>query len=227
MARVKWDAVGERYFETGVDHGMFYDLTDSGEYTGGVPWNGLTGVTETPSGAEPNDLWADNIKYLSIRSAETFGGTIECYTYPDKFKACNGEAELTKGIYVGQQQRKRFGFSFRTIKGNDQKSTEFGYKLHLVYGAMVSPSDSGYQTVNDSPDAITLSYEFDTVPVEVGTGFKPTALLVVDSTLVDPEKLKALEDKLYGTDGTVGEEGTGTDPVMPLPEEVANIFAAG
>lgn len=217
MAKLIWDAVGERYYETGVKKGVLY-VMDKGVYGKGVAWNGLTAVTESPSGAEATPLYADDIKYLNLMSAEEFGGTIEAYTYPDEFKACNGEGELAVGISIGQQARKAFGFCYRTVLGNDVDENEHGYKLHLVYGAKASVSEKAYATINDSPEAITFSWEFTTTPVEVD-GFKPTSIVTIDSTKVDAEKLAALEAKLYGTES---EEAT-----LPLPNEIATMMAAG
>lgn len=218
MSKIVFDKVGEHNYETGVSNGVFYPRSSAGTYTGGVAWNGLTAVTESPSGAEATALYADNIKYVNLRSAEEFGGTIEAYTYPQKFNKCNGEAALAEGVNVGQQARESFGMSYRTILGNDVAGESYGYKLHLVYGAEVSPSERAYQTVNDSPEAITFSWEFTTTPVSV-PGLKPTALLTIDSTKVDKTKLSLLEDKLYGTEDA--------EPYLPLPEEIATIFTAG
>lgn len=228
MSKIVWDQDSKRLYETGVDHGVLYPKTKDGKYEGGVPWNGLTGVTESPSGAEPTALYADNIKYLNIKSAEEFGCTIECYTYPPEFKACNGEAELAVGISVGQQTRKPFGFCYRTILGNDSEGNDYGYKLHLVYGCEASPSEKSFETVNDSPNAITFSYEVTTTPVSVGNGLKPTAIITVDSSLVDKEKLTSLEDILYGKNAGVGEDAdAGSDPRLPFPDEIAELFAEG
>lgn len=226
MSKIVWDADTKRLFETGVDHGVLYLKDENGAYSNGVPWNGLTGVTESPSGSEPTALWADNIKYLSIKSAEEFGCTIEAYTYPDEFKECNGLAELAEGVTVGQQKRKPFGFCYRTIVGNDAKGEDYGYKLHLIYGCEASPSESAYSTKNDSPDAITFSWTVTTTPVASSGDMKPTALVVIDSTVADKTKLAALEEVLYGKNGT-GESDPGTAPRMPLPDEIATMFAAG
>jgi len=214
MSKLVWDAVGEHLYETGVDHGVLYPQAADGTYPKGVAWNGLTAVTESPSGAEANDLYADNIKYLSLRSAETFGATVEAYTYPDEFGACDGSAEPATGVKIGQQARTPFGLCYRTIIGNDTELDTHGYKLHLIYGASASPSEKAYNTVNDSPDAITFSWEISTVPVNV-TGFKPTACLTIDSTKVDAAKLKAVEDELFGTDGESGKTAR-----LPLPDEI-------
>lgn len=225
MAETKklvWDQIGEHTYETGTDHGVLYLVDKDGKYSTGVAWNGLISVTETPSGAEPTAMYADNIKYLNIRSAEDFGCTIEAYTYPEEFEECDGSAEIAKGVVVGQQGRKMFGFSYRSLMGNDTLGTDFGYKLHLIYGATASPSERGYQTVNDSPEAITFSWEVTTTPVQV-TGYKPTSIITIDSTKVDPDKLKQLEDKLYGTDA----EADGEMAHLPTPEEVMAIFAEG
>ena len=217
MSKLVWDAVGERYYETGVKKGVLY-VMDKGVYGAGVAWNGLTAVTESPSGAEATPLYADDIKYLNLMSNEEFGGTIEAYTYPDEFKACNGEAELAAGITLGQQPRKAFGFCYRTVLGNDVDENEHGYKLHLVYGAKAAVSEKAYATINESPEPITFSWEFTTTPVEVD-GFKPTSIVTIDSTKVDAEKLKALEAKLYGSESE--------EPTLPLPSEVATMMAAG
>ena len=218
MAKLVWDQTGARTYETGVSHGVLYLPDESGAYTKGVPWNGLTAVTESPSGAEATPLYANNVKYLELRSTEEFGATIEAYTYPEEFEACDGTATLAKGVTIGQQDRKPFGLSYKTIIGNDVKSNDYGYKIHLIYGAMAAPTEKGYQTVNDSPEAITFSWEISTTPVEV-PGFKPTASLTIDSTKVDTAKLKTIEEKLYG--------GTATEAVLPTPEEILSIISAG
>lgn len=215
MAKLLWDQTGERFYETGVSKGVLYPLQDDG-YTMGVAWNGLTAVNESPSGAEPTPLYADNIKYLNLMSAEEFGATIEAYTYPDEFAACNGESELAAGVNVGQQKRSIFGLSYQTKIGNDVDN-ELGYKIHLIYGALASPSEKAYSTVNDSPEAITFSWTISTTPVEV-TGLKPTATLVIDSTKVAPEKLAELEKALYGDEST--------EPKLLLPDEVLAIVNA-
>ena len=213
MTKLKWDQTGERLYETGVSKGVLYPLV-SGAYPKGVAWNGLTAVNENPSGAEPTPLYADNIKYLNLMSAEEFGATIEAYMYPDEFSECNGEAELTKGVAISQQARKLFGLSYQTKIGNDVDS-ELGYKIHLIYGALAAPSEKAYATINDSPEAITFSWEISTTPVEV-PGFKPTASLVIDSTKVNPTKLAEFEKKLYGDETT--------EATLPLPSEVAALF---
>lgn len=197
-----WDQIGEKLYETGVDQGVVYPVNPANNtYDDGYAWNGLISVTESPSGAEPTDLYADNIKYVSMRSAEDFGGTIEAYTYPEEFALLDGTAEIATGVRIGQQKRGMFGLSYRTLVGNDTDSNDHGYKLHLVYGATCSPSEKGYETVNDSPDAITFSWEFTTTPIAV-TGYKPTAVITIDSTKADPDKLAALLLILHGSDGT-------------------------
>lgn len=217
MAALTWDGSGERLYETGVDRGVLYVMGTGGTYGTGVAWNGLTGVTESPSGAEETALYADNIKYVSLYSAEEFGATIEAYTYPDEFAQCDGSAELVGGVTVGQQARKTFGLCYRTLLGNDTDGQSHGYKLHLIYGATASPSEKAYATVNDSPEAITFSWEITTTPVNV-TGMSPTASITIDSTKADAECLAALEAKLYGST-----EPSGT-PTLPLPDEVKTIM---
>lgn len=221
MTALTWDKAGERLFETGVDHGVLYLPDNVGAYNEGYAWNGLTAVTESPSGAESNPQYADNIKYLNLVSAEEFGGTIEAFTYPDEFGACDGSASPTPGVSIGQQSRKTFGLSYRTKVGNDLAGQDAGYKLHLVYGALAAPSEKAYATVNDSPEAITLSWEFTTTPVEVGTiageTYKPTASLTIDSTKVDADALETLEEFLYGT--------AGTEPSLPTPAAVVALFS--
>ncbi|QEQ93880.1 major tail protein [Streptomyces phage Kardashian] len=221
MTTLTWDKAGERLFETGVDHGVLYIPDASGAYVDGYAWNGLTTVTESPSGAESNPQYADNIKYLNLVSAEEFGGTIEAFTYPAEFEQCDGTATPTPGVGIGQQSRKTFGLSYRTKVGNDLAGQDHGYKLHLVYGALAAPSEKAFATINDSPEAITFSWEFTTTPVEVGTiagvTYKPTANLVIDSTKVDAEALATLEEFLYGTEGT--------DPSLPTPAAVVAIFS--
>ena len=212
--RVKWDEVGERLYETGVKMGMLYNFdNDAKAYNSGVAWNGLTGVTETPSGADVTDLYADDIKYLSMRSAETYGGTITAYMYPDEFRKCNGEAEPVDGVVIGMQSREMFGMSYRTTLGNDTQLNDYGYLLHLSYGMTVSPSERAYATINDSPDAIEFSWEFTTTPVNV-TGYKPTALITINSKKADATKLAQLENILYGSDGTAS-----YDAVTPVGTE--------
>jgi hypothetical protein len=216
MTRVAWDAVGQRFYETGIDRGVLYIPNGSGVYNTGFAWNGLVSVTEAPSGAEANPQYADNIKYLNLVSAEDFGATIEAFTYPDEFAQCDGSATPTPGIAIGQQPRKTFGLSYRTRLGNDLANTEYGYKLHLVYGALAAPSEKAYSTINDSPEPITFSWEVTTTPVNV-TGWKPTASLTIDSSKVDATALATLEDFLYGT--------VGSDPSLPLPSAVLAIFS--
>lgn len=223
MSKLVWDAAGAHLYETGVDQGVLYPQAANGSYPEGVAWNGLTAVTESPSGAEATDLYADNIKYLSIRSAETFGATIEAYTYPDEFGQCDGTAEPVTGVKLGQQNRKAFGMCYRTVLGNDTELNDHGYKLHLIYGATAAPSEKAYNTINDSPDAITFSWEISTTPVNVtGTNYKPVACITIDSTKFTEQaakaKLDALEAKLFGTDGEGQTEGT--TPHLPLPDEV-------
>jgi hypothetical protein len=214
MSKLVWDQTGERYYETGVKQGVLY-VQDKGAYPKGVAWNGLTAVTESPSGAEATPLYADDIKYLNLMSAEEFGATIEAYTYPDEFMECDGSAALAEGIYIGQQSRKSFGMCYRTVLGNDQENNDYGYKLHLIYGALAAPSEKGYATINDSPEAITFSWEVTTTPVNV-TGHKPTASVVIDSTKVSAEQMAALEAVLYGTEA---EEAR-----LPLPDEILEII---
>ena len=218
MPKIKWDQTGERYYETGVSKGVLYPYANNA-YTKGVAWNGLINVSESPEGAEATPLYADNIKYLNLMSAEEFKATIEAYTYPDEFAACNGEASLEEGVSIGQQKRSQFGLSYQTKIGNDVDS-ELGYKIHLVYGALAAPSEKAYATVNDSPEAITMSWEVSTTPVEIGD-FEPTSHLEIDSTKADPEKLKQLEDILYGKDAEPS-----ADARLPLPNEIATIMGA-
>ena len=215
MSKLAWDVIGERLYETGVDKGVLYPQDAAGAYPKGVAWNGLSAVTESPSGAEATPVYADNIKYLNLMSAEELGGTIEAYMYPDEFAQCDGSASLATGVMIGQQPRKAFGLSYRTIIGNDVANNDYGYKLHLVYGALASPSEKNYATVNDSPEATTLSWEFTTTPIAVD-GFKPTASITIDSTKVNADKLKALEDILYGSDS---EEAR-----LPLPAEIITLM---
>ena len=226
MPKLKWDEVGEHFYETGVDQGVLYvyDETKQGDnkYGTGVVWNGLTNVSENPSGAEPTALWADNIKYLNLMSAEEFACTIEAYTYPDEFGVCDGSADISTGIAIRQQKRKTFGFCYRTRIGNDVDNDAHGYKIHIVYGCLASPSERSYATVNDSPEAITFSWEVNTTPIAIGkiddVEYRPTSYLEIDSTKVPSAKLTLIENKLYGTDGTGGAEGTA--PELPLPSEI-------
>ena len=218
MPKLTWDNTGERIFETGVKQGVLYPIQSDGKYSKGVAWNGLTAVTESPSGAEATALYADDIKYLNLLSNEEFGATIEAYTYPDEFAECDGSAELATGVMIGQQKRKIFGLCYRTTIGNDVEGNDYGYKLHLVYGCLAAPSEKGYSTINDNPDAITFSWEVSTTPVNVA-GFKPTSQITIDSTKADPTKLAALEAVLYG--------GEAAEAKLPLPDEVATLMSAG
>ena len=218
MSELVWDAVGEHLYETGVSMGVLYPQAVDGTYPKGVAWNGLTGITESPSGADATALYADDIKYLELRAAEEFGGTIEAYTYPDEWAACDGSASPATGVTIGQQPRTPFGLCYRTVLGNDTQRDDHGYKLHLIYNATASPSERAYQTINDSPDAITFSWEFTTTPVNV-TGHKPTACITIDSTKVDSTKLKTLKTALFG--------GTGNDEVahLPTPDQVIGMLS--
>ena len=216
MAKLVWDQTGERLYETGVKMGVLYPQS-AGTYPLGVAWNGLTAVTESPSGAEPSPFYADDIKYLNLMSNEEFGGTIEAYMYPDEFAECDGSAELTKGVMLGQPKRNAFGLCYRTVLGNDTENNEHGYKLHLIYGAQASPSEMAYASINDSPEPLTMSWEFTTTPVEV-TGHKPTSRIIIDSTKADPTKLKALEDILYGKEEV--------EPRLPLPDEIKTLMTS-
>ena len=217
MAKLVWDATGERKYETGVRNGVLYVMGEGGTYPKGVAWNGLTAVTESPSGAEATALYADDTKYLNLISAEEFGATIEAYTYPDEFAECDGSATLAAGVTIGQQPRKTFGMSYRTVYGNDVDNESYGYKLHLIYGAVAAPSEKAYATINDSPEAITFSWEVKTTPVNV-TGHKPTASLTIDSTKVDQAKLTKIEEILYGKDEV--------EARLPLPDEIIQILQA-
>lgn len=224
MATLMWDQVGERAYETGVSHGVLYPQS-KGTYPKGYPWNGLTSVSENPSGAEDNSYYADNMKYFTIKSAEEFGLTIGCYTYPDEWAECNGDADIIKGVTFGQQRRNTFGFSYRTKIGNDSDGGDFGYKIHLAYGCSAAPSEKEYSTVNDSPEPIEFSFEVSTTPVTTtvkdtnGNTMKPTSLVTIDSTRIEPDKLKTLEDILYGTEET--------EARLPMPDELASILSQG
>lgn len=228
MSKLQWDRSGERFFETGVDQGVLYVMKDvhtEGEttaYEPGVEWNGLTGVTNSPDGAEPNDLYADNIKYATLRSAETFGATIEAYTYPVEFGQCDGSASPTAGVYVGQQSRKTFGFCYRTKVGDDTDTEASKYKIHVIYGCSASPSERAYETVNDSPDAITFSWEITTTPTNVGTfngvDYKPTSEIVIDVWRLTTDQKNTLEDALYGT--------ANSDPTLPTPERLLGMIVS-
>ena len=213
--KLVWDQTGERYYETGAKNCALYVQSSDGTYPKGVAWNGITGITESPSGAEQTALYADDIKYLSLMSAEEFGATIEAYMYPDEFGECDGSAELAKGAYIGQQARKTFGLVYKTTLGNDVDGNDKGYKLHIVYGALASPSEKGYASINDSPEAITFSWEITTTPVTV-TGHKPTAIVTIDSTKADPTKLAALETILFGSENADAR----------LPDEIATTLSA-
>lgn len=219
MSKLIWDKSGEHYYETGVDHGVLYARNESGVYDAGYAWNGLTSVTESPSGAESSPQYADNTKYLNLISAEEFGATIEAFTYPDEFAEYNGEAEIAEGVYAGQQKRGTFGLSYRTKVGDDVNGQDKNYKLHLIYGCTAAPSEKAYATVNDSPEAITFSWEVSTTPVEV-PDYKPTASITIDSRKVKPDKLAALETILYGSDSPES-----TEPRLPLPAEVIQIVS--
>lgn len=222
MSKLKWDQTGERLYETGVRNGVLYPLGSNGTYPKGVAWNGLTAVTESPSGAEATPLYADDIKYLNLMSTEEFGATIEAYTYPDEFAECDGSAALATGVQIGQQARKTFGLCYRTALGNDVVGNDYGYKLHIIYGALAAPSEKAYATINDSPEAITFSWEVTTTPVNV-TGFKPTASITIDSTKANATKLAALEEILYGKDAASG--GQAVEARLPLPDEIAQLMA--
>lgn len=217
MAKLVWDETGKRLYETGVSKGVLYVQADDGTYGNGVAWNGLTAVNESPSGAEATPLYADDIKYLELTSTEEYGASIEAYTYPEEFEQCDGSAELGAGVTIGQQPRKAFGFCYRTLIGNDVKNNDYGYKIHIVYGAKAAPSEKAYQTVNDSPEAITFSWELTTTPVNVA-GHKPTACVTIDSTKVDAAKLTSIEEALYGSETK--------EPKLLLPDEIAAIIKA-
>lgn len=224
---IVWDQIGQKTYETGVCNGVLYPISDEGTYPKGVAWNGLNNVSESPSGAEETKIFADNIKYLSLLSAEEFGATIQAYTYPDEFAECDGSAEIAPGVMIGQQNRKVFGLCYRTEFGNDVKGNDYGYKLHLIYGCKATPSEKSYGTINDSPEAVSFSWSVTTTPVNV-EGYKATATVVIDSTKISAEKLAAIEDILYGT-------AAGTDPEaptpavegrLPLPAEIIEIMKA-
>ena len=228
MSKLVWDKLGERYYETGVDHGVLY-LLQSGAYSKGVPWNGLSAVNESPSGAEASPVYADNIKYLNLMSAEEFGASIEAYTSPDEFAECDGSVEIMPGMYAGQQSRKTFGFSYRTILGNDTDGNDYGYRIHLVYGCLAAPSEKGYSTVNDSPEPTTLSWEVSTTPVSInklidGKKLKPTSHLYFDSTKFSAEFMAKLEEILYGKDATSSEANDGVEARLPMPDEIIELF---
>ncbi|MCD8090083.1 MAG: hypothetical protein LUD81_05580 [Clostridiales bacterium] len=218
MSKLVWDKTGERFYETGTKKGVLYPTDDDGNYKTGVAWNGLTGVTESPEGAEPTALYADDIKYLNLLSTEEFKATVEAYTYPDEFAECDGSAEIATGVTIGQQKRKTFGMAYTTTLGNDVEADDYGYKIHLIYGALASPTDKSYQTINDTPEAITFSWELSTTPVEVSDDYKPTATIVIDSTKTAAAKLAALEEILYGS--------AAAEPRLPLPSEIIELMAA-
>lgn len=225
MSRLTWDNTGERFYETGVKQGVLYPIQSDGKYSKGVAWNGLTAVTESPSGAEATPLYADDIKYLNLMSTEEFGATIEAYTYPDEFAECDGSASLADGVMIGQQKRKTFGLCYKTTVGNDVDGNDFGYKLHLIYGCLAAPSEKAYATINDSPEAITFSWEVSTTPVNVA-GFKPTSQITIDSTKISENKkakLAELEDILYGKDD---DSDSTAGPRLPLPDEIKTLFSA-
>lgn len=217
MAKIVWDKSGERFYETGVRNGVLY-VQENGTYPKGVAWNGITAVTESPSGAEPSPLYADDIKYLNLLSTEEFAATVEAYTYPPEFEECDGSASIAVGVNIGQQKRKPFGMSYKTVLGNDEKNNSYGYKLHIIYGALAAPSEKAYASINDSPEAITFSWELSTTPVSV-TGFDPTASITIDSTKANPEKLAALEKILYGD--------ADAEPRLPLPDEITQLMTVG
>lgn len=219
MTKLQWDQQGERFYETGTKRGVLYPKSKTGSsYETGVAWNGLTAISESPSGAEETKIWADDIKYLSLYSAEEFGATIEAYTYPDEWEECDGSAALADGIYIGQQARRGFGLCYRTVIGNDQQGESYGYKLHFIYNAMASPSEKSYATINDSPEAITFSWEITTTPVSFGENLKPSATLIIDSTKIDKDILAQIEDKAYGT--------ASSEPELPSPEWILELVGS-
>ncbi len=227
--KLVWDKTGERLYETGVDHGVLYPIQAGGVYSKGVAWNGLSAVSESPSGAEASPIYADNIKYLNLMSAEEFGATVEAYMYPDEFAECDGSVEVVPGMFAGQQSRKTFGLSYRTILGNDVDNNDYGYKLHLIYGALAAPSEKGYSTINDSPEPITLSWEISTTPVAINTvidgkKLKPTACLTFDSTKFDATFMAKLEEIMYGTEPTTEGGTDGVDARLPLPDEILKLY---
>lgn len=231
-AKLVWDKTGERLYETGCDHGVLYPMSTKGTYDNGVAWNGLTAVTESPSGAEASPIYADNIKYVNLVSNEEFGATIEAYMYPDEFAECDGSVEIMPGMFAGQQSRKTFGLAYRTVLGNDTELNDHGYKLHLVYGCLAAPSEKGYSTINDSPEAATLSWEISTTPVAVNTQIngkklKNVATLTFDSTKFSSEFMTKLEEILYGKDPTTETADDGVAPRLPLPDEIIELFKTG
>lgn len=219
MAKLMWDNVGERFYETGTKRGVLFPKNNDGTYAKGVAWNGLTAISESPSGAEETKLYADDIKYLSLRSAEEFSATVEAYTYPDEWAECDGSAAIDKGLYIGQQVRRGFALSYRTVLGNDAAGDNYGYKLHIIYNAQAAPSEKSYATINDSPEAITFSWELNTTPISFGDDLKPSATLTIDSTKIDKDILAQIEDKLYGT--------ASTDPELPTPEWILELIGGG
>ena len=227
---ISWDEVGERLYETGIDRGVLYVRRDSiidptDPYMAGVPWNGLTAINESPSGGEPTPLWADNFKYLELISAEEFGASIEAYTYPQEFYACDGTKSIAKGAFISQQPRKQFGLSYRSIVGNDTMFNDYGYKIHLVYGCFATPSEKGHATINDSPEATTFNWTVSTTPVNVN-GFNATSHLVIDSTMVDADKLAAIEDIIYGKAATTDPQENAVPARLPMPEEIISIITS-
>lgn len=229
MSKLIWDKIGERLYETGISNGVLYPVQSDGKYGKGVAWNGLISVSESPSGAETTPQWADNIKYLNLMSVEEFGATIEAFMYPDEFAECDGSAEIAQGVFAGQQSRKMFGLCYKTVLGNDVEEDDYGYRLHLIYGAKAAPSEKGYSTKSDSPEAITLSWELSTTPVDVskvinGKKVKPTACITIDSTKVDAAKLAMLEEILYGKDAGTEDGADGIEPRLPLPDEVIELM---
>jgi hypothetical protein len=229
MSKIVWDKAGERLYETGCDHGVLYPIQSDGIYSKGVAWNGLTAVTESPSGAEATAIYADNIKYANLVSAEEFGATIEGYMYPDEFAECDGSVQIMPGMYAGQQTRKTFGLAYRTVLGNDVDLNDYGYKLHLIYGCLASPSEKGYSSINDSPEAATLSWEITTTPVAINTlidgkKLKSTSVLTFDSTKFSAEFMTKLEEILYGKDPTTEGGDDGVEPRLPLPDEIIKLF---
>lgn len=230
MSKLIWDKVGNRLYETGISNGVLYPVQSNGKYGKGIAWNGLVSVSESPSGAETTPQWADNIKYLNLMAVEEFGATVEAFTYPDEFAECDGSAEIAPGVFAGQQNRKMFGLCYRTILGNDVEEDDYGYRLHLIYGAKAAPSEKGYSTKSDSPEAITFSWELSTTPVDItgtvnGKKVKPTACITIDSTKVDAAKLAALEEILYGKDPTTEDSTDGVDARLPLPDEVISLMS--
>lgn len=222
MSRIKWDLTGERFYETGVRNVVLFPMTTAGAYGAGVAWNGVTAISESPSGAESNPLYADDIKYLNLQSVEEYAASLEAYSYPDEFAPCNGSSTIAEGVSIGQQPRKGFGLCYRSAIGNDTDGNEHGYKLHFIYGCLAAPSEVAHNTINDSPEPATMSWEISTTPVTVANA-KPTASLEIDSRKADPTLLAALEDIVYGKDGATGTEG---EPRLPLPDEIATLMTS-